>query len=362
MREPARRDSRGAQGRHDPVLRPRRVHDALRPGGSGGRQETLATYHRRVRREIERFGGTVEKFIGDAVMAVTARPWRTRTTRNAPCSAALRIPLRDRGAERRRTETAAGGFGSEWRLGLPSSRSVRSDPIQGHRHRRRGEYGLPAAGRRADRRDPVGEGHTGSRKTYSTTSRWTRCRSRARPRRSASGSLRPPEAGSEPSSNGGSRPRSWAGATSSSSSSTRSRARDENHPCSSSRCSGSRAWARAASSESCSRTSTISPSWWRSGDTGVASRTARASRSGRSGRSSRRRPASSSPTTPAPHAPSSRRALPRWSRSPARPSGSGRNSHRWSASPTPRTTVSSRRNPSARGGCSSRPSPRSAHS
>ena len=35
---------------------------------------TLGSYHSRVQREIERFGGTVEKFIGDAVMAVYGVP------------------------------------------------------------------------------------------------------------------------------------------------------------------------------------------------------------------------------------------------------------------------------------------------
>src|SRR3954454_18231647 len=35
---------------------------------------TLSPYHARVRSEIERFGGTVEKFIGDAVMAVFGAP------------------------------------------------------------------------------------------------------------------------------------------------------------------------------------------------------------------------------------------------------------------------------------------------
>ncbi|MDP8910400.1 MAG: hypothetical protein M3N47_15075, partial [Chloroflexota bacterium] len=34
----------------------------------------LSSYHGRVRRELERFGGTVEKFVGDAVMALFGAP------------------------------------------------------------------------------------------------------------------------------------------------------------------------------------------------------------------------------------------------------------------------------------------------
>ena len=40
----------------------------------------LSNYHARVREQLERFGGTVEKFIGDAVWRSSARRWRTRTT------------------------------------------------------------------------------------------------------------------------------------------------------------------------------------------------------------------------------------------------------------------------------------------
>jgi class 3 adenylate cyclase len=43
-------------------LDPEDVHAVLRP------------YHERLRTELERYGGTVEKFIGDAVMALFGAP------------------------------------------------------------------------------------------------------------------------------------------------------------------------------------------------------------------------------------------------------------------------------------------------
>jgi len=55
-------------------------------------REALAAYHARVRREIVRFGGTVEKFIGDAVMAVYGAPVTHEDDAQRAVLSALRIP------------------------------------------------------------------------------------------------------------------------------------------------------------------------------------------------------------------------------------------------------------------------------
>ncbi|MGH2539883.1 MAG: ATP-binding protein, partial [Actinomycetota bacterium] len=52
---------------------------------------TLRVYHDRLREEIERFGGTVEKFIGDAVMAVFGAPTAHEDDAERAVRAALRI-------------------------------------------------------------------------------------------------------------------------------------------------------------------------------------------------------------------------------------------------------------------------------
>jgi class 3 adenylate cyclase/tetratricopeptide (TPR) repeat protein len=52
----------------------------------------LRQYHAAVRREIERFGGTVEKFVGDAVMAVFGAPIAHEDDAERAVRAALRVP------------------------------------------------------------------------------------------------------------------------------------------------------------------------------------------------------------------------------------------------------------------------------
>src|SRR5438094_5747992 len=52
---------------------------------------TLRPYHARLKQEIEHFGGTVEKFIGDAVMAVFGAPTAHEDDAERAVRAALKI-------------------------------------------------------------------------------------------------------------------------------------------------------------------------------------------------------------------------------------------------------------------------------
>jgi class 3 adenylate cyclase len=52
----------------------------------------LRPYHARLRQEIERYGGTVEKFIGDAVMGVFGAPVAHEDDAERAVRAGLRLP------------------------------------------------------------------------------------------------------------------------------------------------------------------------------------------------------------------------------------------------------------------------------
>ena len=65
---------RGAQGRDRALRRSRRLHVARRALDPEDVEAILRPYHERLRAELERYGGTVEKFIGDAVMALFGAP------------------------------------------------------------------------------------------------------------------------------------------------------------------------------------------------------------------------------------------------------------------------------------------------
>ena len=89
----------GAEGRDGAVRRPRRVHGARGALDPEDVRAVLSPFYARLRSELERFGGTVEKFIGDAVMAVFGAPVAHEDDPERAVRAALAI--RDWAAEER---------------------------------------------------------------------------------------------------------------------------------------------------------------------------------------------------------------------------------------------------------------------
>ena len=80
---------RGTASRLGAVRRPGRVHDASESRDAEEVRELLSRYFDSCRRLIELYGGTVEKFIGDAVMAVWGTPIATEDDAERAVRAAL---------------------------------------------------------------------------------------------------------------------------------------------------------------------------------------------------------------------------------------------------------------------------------
>ena len=105
----------------------------------------LQPYHARVRAELERFGGTVEKFIGDAVMAVFGAPIAHEDDPERAVRAALAI--RDALAEEGELEVRIGITTGEALVAL----DARPEAGEGMASGRRRQHGGAAPGGRADR-------------------------------------------------------------------------------------------------------------------------------------------------------------------------------------------------------------------
>ncbi len=173
---------RRAEARLGAVRRPGRVHGAVGGRDAEDTRELLSRYFDTCRRLIELYGGTVEKFIGDAVMAVWGTPTATEDDAERAVRAALDLvaavsALGDEvGAPELRaragvlTGEAAVTIGAEGAGdGRGRSRQHRlADPVggrAGHGARRRGDpAGDRADGRLRGRGRPRAEGQGGARR------------------------------------------------------------------------------------------------------------------------------------------------------------------------------------------------------
>ena len=113
----------------------------------------IRPYHARLRAEIERYGGTVEKFVGDAVMAVFGAPVAHEDDAERAVRAGLRIL--EAIAELNEADPA---LSLQVRIGIDTGEAVvalgaRPEAGGGDRHRRRGQHGLAPAGRGTGGRD-----------------------------------------------------------------------------------------------------------------------------------------------------------------------------------------------------------------
>jgi class 3 adenylate cyclase len=104
-------------------------------------------YWRRVRSEIERHGGTVEKFIGDAVVALFGAPVAHEDDPERAVRAALAI--RDWAREQDEIQVRIGITTGEALVRLGAQPLAGGDGFGGCP-----QYGLAAAGGSADERDP----------------------------------------------------------------------------------------------------------------------------------------------------------------------------------------------------------------
>ena len=103
------------QASHRPLRRCGPLHGyPSQAVGAERLREIMASLLDRATAVVSRYGGTVDKFTGDGVMAVFGAPWPWRTTRVQACRAALDIhaAIRDLAEQVKQQDRYTFGYGS----------------------------------------------------------------------------------------------------------------------------------------------------------------------------------------------------------------------------------------------------------
>ena len=267
---------------------------------------TLAPYHALLRDELEHYGGTVEKFIGDAVMALFGAP----VTHEDDPERAVRAALSIRAAIDRLNEQEP-GLDLHVRVGVNTGEALVVLGADAGRGEGMASGDVVNTAARLQSAAPV-DGILVGETTYHATDRAityrqsSRSSPRARPGRFRRGRRSRPARASGSTSCSGRRRRWSAAGPRSTSSLTRSAGAGPSGRCSSSRWWAFPASARAGWSGSSSRRSSASRTSSRGARAGRCP-TATGSPTGRWARWSRPSPASSTPTPPTRRRPSSAR-------------------------------------------------------
>ena len=160
--EPSPTPGRGTEARHGPVRRCGRLDGARRRLDPEALKDVLARFFAAMREQIEAEGGTVEKFIGDAVMAAFGVPAAHEDDPARALRAALRMQRRL--GDLNHELEAAHGIELGLRIGVNTARCSPAHSAQvgrGDGDRRRGQHGGPAPASRRARPDPRRRPHRG---------------------------------------------------------------------------------------------------------------------------------------------------------------------------------------------------------
>ena len=140
---PAERAARGAPPGLRPVRRPLRLHRGRRADGPGGGEVDARPHAARLGEQVERFGGSIDKYIGDNVMAVFGAPVAHEDDPERAVRAGLAMQAAMEDANRRAARPASP---SRCGSGSTPARCWRAPGRRLHRDRRHRQRRRPPAG------------------------------------------------------------------------------------------------------------------------------------------------------------------------------------------------------------------------